>query len=157
VAVSEPTPAIDRRHVLTGAAVAAGIGVAAGITQRMISGTSSLIFVLLTVILGGMTLGGYLAARPQPEVGLTAGGQAALIGSAAAQLLSLLYALTIGGKSATIGNLVYIAFIVLLSACFGVVGGYIAFRRRHGDGSAAAQTDGGSTASAPGSNGGHPA
>jgi hypothetical protein len=136
VAVTEPAPAIDRRPVLIGAGVAAGIAVAAGIPQRMISTTSSLIFLLLFVILGGMTLGGYVAARPQPEVGLTAGGQAALVGAAAAQLLSLLYALTVGGKSATVGNLVYIVFIVLLSACFGVLGGYYAFRRRGGAGHA---------------------
>lgn len=118
---------IARADVLVGAAVAAGVAITAGIAQRAVGTDSSLTYVLLLVILAGMAIGGYVAGRAQPAVALTAGGVAALIGSAGAQLLNLLYALTTG-KAVSIGNLVFIVFIVLLSSSFGLLGGYAAFR-----------------------------
>jgi len=118
---------IARADVLVGAAVAAGIAITAGIAPRALGNDSSLTYVLLLVILGGMALGGYVAGREQPEVALTAGGVAALIGAAGAQALNLLYALATG-KAVSLGNLVFIVFIVLLSSSFGVLGGYAAFR-----------------------------
>lgn len=129
------TRGIDRRAVLLGAAVAAVLAIAAGIPQKAISSSSSLTYLLLLVILGGMGVGGYVAARPQPELGMTAGGVAALLGATVAQVLNLLYAVTIGGKAVTLGNVVFIVFIVLVSGSFGVLGGYAAFRLANRDGS----------------------
>jgi hypothetical protein len=75
-----------------------------------------------------MAVGGYVAARPQPDLAFTAGGVAAFAGSFVAQVLS--FAVQVArGTDVTSSYLVGRVFTLLISTSFGIVGGYVALRR----------------------------
>lgn len=118
------------RPVLIGALVAGGIAVATALTLRLVSESSNLGFGVFAVIMVGMAVGGFVAARPQPEVAFSAGAAAAFGGSLVAQLLSLLVQLA-RGTDLPSGYVFGALFTLLISTSFGVVGGYLALRRAH--------------------------
>lgn len=123
---------LDRRPILRGAAVAAAIAVAIGLSLRMVSDTSNYGFAAFALIMVGMAVGGYVAARPQPAVAFTAGAVASFLASLAAQVLSLLVQLA-RGTTLPAGYLFGAVFTLLISTSFGVVGGYLALRRDRAD------------------------
>ena len=119
---------LDLRAVAIGGAVAGGIAVVIALTLRLVSASSNLGFGVFALIMVGMAVGGYVAARPQPEVAFTAGAAAAFGGSLVAQVLSLLVQLARGTDLP--GGYVFGAlFTLLISTSFGVIGGYVALRR----------------------------
>ena len=119
---------LDLRAVAIGGAVAGGIAVVIALTLRLVSASSNLGFGVFALIMVGMAVGGYVAARPQPEVAFTAGAAAAFGGSLVAQVLSLLVQLARGADLP--GGYVFGAlFTLLISTSFGVIGGYVALRR----------------------------
>jgi hypothetical protein len=119
---------LDPRAVLIGAAVAGGFAVAVALTLKLVSESSNLGFGVFALIMVGMAVGGYLSARPQPEVAFTAGAAAAFGGSLVAQALSLLVQLA-RGTALPSGYLFGAVFTLLISTSFGVIGGYVALRR----------------------------
>jgi len=116
------------RPILIGAAVAATVAVAIGLSLRMVSDTSNYGFAAFALIMVGMAVGGYVAARPQPSIAFTAGAAASFGGSLVAQALSLLVQMA-RGTTLPAGYLFGAIFTLLISTSFGVVGGYLALRR----------------------------
>lgn len=123
---------LDLRAVLLGAGVAGGFAIVVALTLRLLSASSNLGFGVFALIMVGMAVGGYLAARPQTALAFTAGALAAFAGSLVAQTLSLLVQLARGNDLPS-GYLFGALFTLLISTSFGVVGGYLALRRDRTD------------------------
>jgi hypothetical protein len=114
--------------VVIGAVVAGAIAIAAGLALRAVPEDSNAAFLVLAVIMVGMAIGGFVAARDQADLAFTAGAVAAFGGSLVAQTLSAL--VRVGqGTALTAAYLVGAVFTLLISTSFGIIGGYVALRR----------------------------
>lgn len=119
---------LDWVAVRRGAGVATLVGLVGGLSGRALGSTSSLASVFVIIILGGMGVGGFIAGREQPDVALTAGGIASLLASIVLQALNVAYAAVRG--TLTFNSLITVVFIVMVFTSMGLLGGYLAFRRR---------------------------
>lgn len=117
----------DTRALWSGAGITAGIALVLGLVGHALPTSSGAMPFLTVAILAGMVASGFVAGRPRPEVALSAGGVAALIGMAALQVVNVVVALARGTLSA--GDLVLVVFFLLLATSLGTIGGYLAFRR----------------------------
>lgn len=114
----------DTRAMLTGAALAGGVALVLGIAGNAFRPGAPLFAVL---ILAGMVVGGFVAAKAQPASALSSGGLAAMLGSGAVMIISLL--LAVARSTFDLNDVVFAAFMVMLSTSLGTLGGYVAFRR----------------------------
>lgn len=116
---------LDWRAVMSGASWALVIAVPAGMVQRVVGDGAGVAPVLFAVILAAAGLGGYMAARPQPARGLTAGGFAAGLAYGIIAMVNVGAAIVRGQTRSPLG---YVAGFLLFTSV-GIVGGYVAFRR----------------------------
>ncbi len=140
---------LDRPPILRGALLAGVVGLVAGLLGRTVATDSSLVYLLVIVILGGMGVGGYVAGRDQRDTALSAGGISALLASAVLQILNVAFAAVRGTLS--FNSAITVVFIVLVCGSVGVIGGYVAFRV-----TGRAATSGDATTATSGPNGGSP-
>ena len=115
-------PRLDRRSVLIGTAVTLVFIVPAGIAAAIADDASNLSLLLSAVIMAGFLLGGIAAARRQPQLPLAHGAIAALVAFLAFQAVGVVLRLARGDEV----HPVRIVAVALLSACVGMIGGFVA-------------------------------
>jgi putative membrane protein (TIGR04086 family) len=120
---------VDWRAVRGGATAALVFAVPAGIVSAIVvdDDSSNAVFVFYAVIIIGMLAGGFVAGSKRPDAPLTHGALAAGTAYLVAQAITLAVKAARGADLRT--PAVYV-FNLLLMASIGVVGGYIADRRR---------------------------
>ena len=131
-------PALDARAIGAGALVALAITVPVGIAARVLDARdvldvdSSWVFAFLALIVVGLGLGGYIAARRQPAAPLANGAVAALVALVVVQLIGIVRQLADGEDVRWLA----VVFAAVLAGACGVVGGLVAssgaHRRREG-------------------------
>ena len=133
MAVKPLMPRLDRRSVLTGAAVTLAITVPPAVAVQLMddgddmaaSNWTRLAFLLVLI---GFGAGGWVAARRQPTAPLAHGAAAAFTAWAIVQGIGIVRRLFAGEP---LGWLSFV-FAALLAASTGAVGGLLADRLRHG-------------------------
>jgi putative membrane protein (TIGR04086 family) len=124
-------PRLERRSILTGAAVTVGIAVPPALLGVLLSeddsmaGSSWVPVLFLWIVLGFMA-GGFVAARSQPHAPLAHGALAALLAYAVVQGVGVIRHLLVDEDV----RWVSIAFAALLASSTGMVGGMVANWRR---------------------------
>ncbi|MCU0269052.1 MAG: hypothetical protein MUF83_10425 [Acidimicrobiales bacterium] len=117
---------LDLRAVVRGGLYALALCLPAGLLGNFVvdeqSGWQYLLFV---VIVGALGFGGFTAARPQPQLALSAGALAAGGMAFALQGIGILTQLARGEEVTPLS----LPFVTLLAACIGMLGGFLAYRR----------------------------
>jgi putative membrane protein (TIGR04086 family) len=119
---------VDRRAVRAGVAAALVFAAPAAIISAFVVSDDSGdgVFAFYVVIIIGMLAGGFIAGSKRPDAPLTHGAIAAAVAYVIAQAIAVLIKAAKGDELRS--PAVYV-FNVLLMACIGVVGGFIAERR----------------------------
>ena len=120
-------PRLERRSVLTGAALTIGLAVPPAVIGVALSEDDSMagspwVPLLFAWIVAAFFLGGFLAARSQAYAPLAHGALAALVGFALVQAVGVVRHLVSGEGVAWLS----IAFAALLASSIGTLGGIVA-------------------------------
>lgn len=119
---------VNWRMVLIGAVVAAAVAVPASLlAPERADDTGDLGLALLGILLLGLVLGGYVAARGQPDYPFLNAALAPFLASVVLQIVGIVH--HAGDPNHPI-NPFSIVFLCLLAASCGLVGGAIAYGQR---------------------------
>jgi predicted permease len=135
VAVTDGAGSLDWRAAAQGALLTLAVTLPPVVLVRLLKGDdlqgkeSNLWIVSVLAVFAGFALGGHLAARRRPRAALTHAAAAAGLAFGGLALYSLVRHV-ISGDDITVAFLIRLVLVGQITVSIGVLGGYVATRRR---------------------------